>query len=144
MLLVGFVVGESCNKDTSFAWVEAQHFAEKTTQEKKMSDRALCPPNPSLFYTLLPPPDTAPSKARPQGSRIIKTKPPNHITKTHSVPAPSTKPDNSSQFSAKNLPDPPWFQPFIHQQSLHKAYNTLPVALRNIDVIESHLVFQLF
>ena len=109
-----------------------------------MSNRALRPPNSSLSYTLLPPPDDAPSEARPQGSRVTKTKPANRITKTHSVPSWSTKPDNSPQFSAKNLPDAPWFQPIVHQQSLHKAYNKLPAALCNIDVIEPHLMFQLF
>lgn len=144
MLLLGFIVGDSSNKDTSFTWVESYHFAEKTTQEKKMLNRALCPPNPSLSNTLLPPPDDALSKARPQGSRVTKTEPRNRIIKTHSVPSRSTKPDNSPQFSAKNLPNASWFQPIVQQQSLHKAYNELPAALRNIDVIEPHLIIQLF
>ena len=109
-----------------------------------MSSRALRPPNPSLSYTLLPPPDDAPIKDRPQGSRVTKTRSSNRITKGHSVPTRSTKSDNSSQFNVKNLPNAPWFQPIVHQQGLHKAYNTLPVALRNIDVIEPHLMFQLF
>src|ERR1700761_9312809 len=104
-----------------------------------MSSRALRPPNPSLSYTLLPPLDDAPIKDRPQGSRVTKTRSSNRITKGHSVPTRSTKPDNSSQFNVKNLPNAPWFQPIVHQQYLHKAYNTLPVALRNIDVIEPHL-----
>lgn len=32
----------------------------------------------------------------------------------------------------------------MHKQSLHKAYNTLPPALRNLDVIEPIHIFQLF
>ena len=144
MLLVSFVVGDSNNKDASFSQIEAHHFAEKKTQEEKMLNRALRPPNLSIVYTLLPPSNDVPSKARPQGSRVTKTRPPNRITKTHSVPSRSTKRDNSSQFNAKNLPNASWFQPIVHQQSLYKAYNRLLVALRNINVIESHFMFQLF
>ena len=107
MLGFGFVGKDSGNKDTSFSPAEAHYFADKTTQAKKMSSRALRPQNPNLSSTLLPPSDDGRIKAKPQGLRVTKTRSSNCITKGHSVPSQSTKPHNSPQFNVKNLSNVP-------------------------------------
>lgn len=109
-----------------------------------MSERVLRPCHLNVSYTAINSDDEAGPSNAPISSKKTKKIPKSSITKYHSAVSKQKEPPYTPAFDPASLPNAQWFEPLIHPRPLHKAYNKLPPALGNLDIIEPINIFQLF